>query len=158
MKKTIIILVCILAVCGVSCRRETPQDKLKKIIATIQQAVEEKDVKKVLGCVSKNYTDPRGNTFETIKGILLAYFYQYPKISIYIPSLDVTTVADDSATAVFQAVLTGRNGGGAPVTVLPESLGLYTFELSFRKESGEWIIYSAVWERVGDAPEGSARP
>ncbi len=157
MKRTIIIvLLCAFAMYAASCHRETPQDKIKKAVTTIQQAVEQKDVKKVLSFIAKNYADPRGNTYETMKGLLLAYFYRYPKISIYIPNLDV--IADDvSAKAVFQAVLTGRGGNDSAAAILPESLGVYAFEVAFRKESGEWIIYSATWERLGDTPEASVR-
>ncbi len=157
MKRTIIIiLLCAFAVYAASCHQETPQDKIKKAVATIQQAVERKDVKTIIGFIAKNYTDPRGNSYETLKSLLLVYFYRYPKISVYIPNLDV--IADDtSAKAVFQAVLTGRGGNDSAAAILPESLGVYAFEVAFRKESGEWIIYSATWERLGDAPETSVR-
>jgi hypothetical protein len=33
---------------------------------------------------------------------------------------------------------------------LPESLGVYAFEVLLKKESGDWKVISAKWERVGD--------
>lgn len=30
-------------------------------------------------------------------------------------------------------------------------LGVYSFDVQFRKESGEWLVVSAKWERIGDA-------
>lgn len=150
MKRMIpIILLGILIAFGLGCHKETEQDKVKKLITTLQKATEEKDIKTIITSLSKTYSDPQGNTYESIKGLVLAYFYRYPKISMYIPSLDVS-VEDASAKAVFQAVLTARGAGEAAPTVLPESLGMYTFDLSLKKESGAWKVTSATWERVGE--------
>jgi ketosteroid isomerase-like protein len=79
-----------------------------------------------------------------------AYFYQHPKISIYITKLDVS-VKSDSAMAIFQAVLTSSGAAGSASAILPESLGVYEFDVSFSKESDEWKVVSAKWERIGDA-------
>jgi hypothetical protein len=153
MKRSIPFLVIgigILLVFGFSCHKETEQDKVKTIITNLQKATEEKDLKTIITSLSKSYSDPQGNNYESIKGLVLAYFYQYPKISMYIPDLDVS-VEEQSAKAVFQAVLTARGASASAPTVLPESLGMYAFDLSLKKESGEWKVVSAKWERIGDA-------
>lgn len=151
MKRTLTIIVLgILIAFAFSCHKESEQDKVRKVITTLQKATEEKDIRKIINSLSKTYSDPQGNNYESIKGLVLAYFYQYPKISMYIPNLDVS-VEDASAKAVFQAVLTGRGTSGSAPAVLPESLGMYAFDVSLKKESGEWKVVSAKWERVGDA-------
>jgi hypothetical protein len=45
-------------------------------------------------------------------------------------------------------VLTGGQSGSA-VDIVPESLGMYAFDVSLRKEDKEWKIISARWNRVG---------
>jgi hypothetical protein len=151
MKRIIpIILLSILIASGLGCHKETEQDKVKKLITSLQKATEEKDLKTIITSLSKSYNDPQGNNYESIKGLVLAYFYRYPKISMYIPSLDVS-VEDLSAKAVFQAVLTARGSSDSAPAVMPESLGMYAFDLALKKESGEWKVVSAKWERVGDA-------
>ena len=150
MKKILPLMVLgIVFVTGFACHKETEQDKVKKLITTLQTASEEKDIKTIISSLSKTYNDPQGNNYESIKGLVLAYFYQYPKISMYIPSLEVF-VEDASAKAVFQAVLTARGAAESAPKVLPESLGVYAFELSLKKEAGAWKVISAKWERVGE--------
>jgi hypothetical protein len=132
------------------CHKETEQDKVKKVITSLRKAAEEKDIKKFGNSISKTYNDSQGNTYGSIKGLLIAYFYQYPKISMYITKLNVS-VTDTSAEAVFRTVLTSRGADESTPAVLPESLGVYAFDVFFKKESNEWKVVSAEWERVGDA-------
>jgi hypothetical protein len=116
----------------------------------LQKAAEEKDSKKIGNSISKTYSDPRGNSYESIKGLVAAYFYQYPKISVYLAKLDVS-VDDVSAEATFEAVLTSRDIDKPLPAILPDSLGMYAFDVFFKKESDKWKVVSAKWERVGDS-------
>jgi hypothetical protein len=132
------------------CHKESEQDKVKKVIANLQKAAEEKESKKIGNNISRTYSDPRGNNYENIKGLVAAYFYQYPKISIFLAKLDVS-VDDVSAEATFEAVLTSRGDDKPLPAFLPESLGIYAFDVLFKKEADEWKVVSAKWERVGDS-------
>jgi hypothetical protein len=131
------------------CQQETEQDKVKKVITDIQKSAEEKDVKKIITSLSKTYNDPQGFNYETIKGFLLGYFFQYPKISAYITNLDIS-VGDRAAKASFQAVLTGRRESGSATGLIPESLGIYAFVVEMKKEADGWKVTAATWVRVGD--------
>jgi hypothetical protein len=134
------------------CYLETEQDRVRKVIATIQKAAEEKDIRKVVNSLSKTYSDPQGFTYDTIKGLLLGYFFRHQNIHVYITNLDVT-VDDSVGRAVFQAVLSGGNKTGSATDILPEALGMYAFDASFKKEDGEWKVSSAKWNRVaGNSP------
>jgi hypothetical protein len=132
------------------CHKETEQEKVKKVITTIQKAAEEKEIKAIRNSISESYTDPQGNNYASVNRLVIAYFYQHPKITIYITSLKVSS-KDDTARAEFQAVLTSSGQGKSTSSILPEALGRYVFDVTFRKESGEWKVVSAVWERVGDS-------
>jgi len=132
------------------CHAETEQDKVVKVIHNVQKASENKDIKQVLSHVSKTYKDRQGNNYGDIKDLLLYYFFRHAKVSIFITNLDVR-VDGSSATAVFQAVLSGRNQG-SPGGILPEALGAYDFDVALARESGEWKVVSAKWARSGEAP------
>ena len=138
---------CLLAVLP-GCHRETEQDKVRKIITDVQKAAEEKDIKKIIVSVSKTYRDPQGYDHDTIKGLLLGYFFRHRKVHAYIPDIAVT-VEGASAKAEFQAVLTGSQSGSA-AGFLPESLGVYVFDVSLQKEEGDWKVVSARWSREGE--------
>ncbi len=144
-----LVFICIMLTVTLGCHKESEQDKVKKIIINLQKAAEDKDIKKIINSLSKTYYDTQGNNYESIKGVVLAYFYRYPKILVYIPSLDVS-VEDAYAKATFQAVLTSRGAAESVPAILPESLGMYAFDMSFKKESGEWKVVSAKWERKDD--------
>lgn len=150
--RTIIVyaILCLMIAPFLGCHKENEQDKVKKVIANLQKAAEEKENKRIGNSISTTYSDPRGNNYETIKGLVAAYFYQYPKISIYLAKLDVS-VDDVSAEATFEAVLTSRGDDKPLPAFLPESLGVYAFDVSFKKESDGWKVISAKWERVGDS-------
>lgn len=131
-----------------ACHKETEEDKVKKVITSVQQASEEKNIKKIITSLSKTYHDPQGNDYDSIKGLLLGYFFQHQKVHVYIPDIAIT-VEGASAKAEFQAVLTGGQTGSV-ADIVPESLGVYSFVVSFQKEEQEWKVVSALWNRVGE--------
>jgi len=131
------------------CHKETEQDKVKKVITAIQKAAEEKDVKKIINNLSKTYNDPQGFNYDSIKGLLLGYFFQHAKISAYITDLEIS-VTDAFSKASFQAVLTGGSKTGSATDVIPESLGVYAFVVEMKKEPDGWKVTSATWVRVGE--------
>jgi hypothetical protein len=151
-----ILLIFILTMTALGCHKETEQDKVKKVITDIQAAGEEKDVKKIISNIAKTYNDPQGYNYETIKGLLIGYFIRYPKISAYITNLGIS-IENKSAKAVFQTVLTSGNKSGSVSDVIPQSLGVYDFDVSLKKESNGWKVTSAKWEQVGNDEHGGVR-
>ena len=138
----------------IACSKETEEDKVKKVVTSVQQAAEEKKISAVLEHISKTYRDPQGNDYNGIKGLLAFYFFRHQKVSVYMPNIDIV-VTGSTAKAVFQAILTGRGTGEASGGILPEALGAYDFEVLLNKEGGSWLFVSARWERAG---EGMAPP
>lgn len=144
---TISAAVCFLAVFP-ACHKETEQDKIKKVITGVQKAAEEKDIKKIIAGLSKTYRDPQGYDYDSIKGLLLGYFFRHQKVHVYIPDI-VISVEGGSGRAEFQAVLTGGQAGSS-ADIFPESLGIYNFDVSLLKEENEWRVISASWNRAGE--------
>ena len=148
MKRVVtIFLIFVVTVTVLGCHKETDQDKVKKVIADIQTAGDEKDIRKIMNNLSKTYSDPQGFNYEGIKGLLLGYFFRYPKISVYINSLTIS-VEDTSARAVFQTVLTSGEKTGSVIDVIPQSLGVWDFDVTLKKELNGWKVTSAKWEEV----------
>ena len=148
MKRVVtIFLVFIIAIAVLGCHRQTDQDKVKKIITDIQAAGEAKEIKKIMKNLSETYSDPQGFNYEGIKGLLIGYFFRYPKISVYINNLTIS-VENTSAKAVFQAVLTSGEKTGSVTDVIPQSLGIWDFDVTLKKESSKWKVTSAKWEQA----------
>ncbi len=153
MKSLAYLLMSVVFIFIIECHKDTEQEKVKKIIVNIQTAAEEKDVKKIINSLSKTYKDPQGYDYDTIKGMLLGYFFRHQKIHVYLTNIEIT-VQDAVAKAVFQAVLSGGNKSSSVSDILPEELGMYSFEVSLKKEPDEWKVTSAKWERVGTGESG----
>jgi hypothetical protein len=147
--RPVVTLLLLFTIATLGCHNETEQDKVRKVITDIQKAAEEKNVKKIINNLSKTYMDPQGFNYDTIKGLLLGYFFQHPKISAYITGLEIS-VDNTFAKAVFQVVLTGGGKTGSAADMVPESLGIYAFVVEMKKEPDGWKVASATWERVGD--------
>lgn len=145
-KSTCLIVVVLLLA---ACSKETEEDRVKKVLKSIQAAAEEKKIAAVLDNVSKSYQDPQGNDYNGVKGILAFYFFRHQKVAVYMPNVDVV-VNGTKARALFQAILTGRGTGESAGNILPESLGAYNFDVNLKKENDEWKVTSAKWERVGE--------
>jgi ketosteroid isomerase-like protein len=152
-KRTIILLVLsALSTSFAACHKETEEDMVRNVIASMQKAVEEKQVTAALEHVSRSYQDPQGNNYDGIKGIFAFYFLRHRAVSVSIPSLDIT-VTNDMARAMFQAILAGRDGGDpANTTILPDTLGVYQFNVVLKKENKAWKVLSATWDRLGAGP------
>lgn len=144
--QTILFLFIISAVI-LGCAGQTDEDKIKKLITDIQTAGEEKNIKKMMDRLSKTYSDPQGYNYDGIHGLLVGYFFRYPKISVYISNLTLT-VENARARAVFQTVLTSGEKTGSITDAIPQSLGLWNFDVLLTKESDGWKVVSAKWEQV----------
>jgi hypothetical protein len=131
-----------------ACRKETEEDKVRKIVSTVQRAAEEKKILAIQEHISRSYRDPRGHDYEGIRGLLAFYFFRHKTVSVYIPSIEAS-VDGTQAAARFQAILTAKGVDGESASILlPDALGAYDFEVSFRKEEDKWKIVSANWERA----------
>ena len=151
-----IFLIFVIIITALGCHKETEQDKVKKVITDIQTAAQEKDIKRIISNLANTYNDPQGYNHETIKGLLIVYFLQYPKISAYISNLEIS-IENKSAKAVFQTVLTSGNKTGSMSDVIPQTLGVYDFDVLLKKESNAWKVTSAKWEQVGKDEHGGGK-
>jgi ketosteroid isomerase-like protein len=138
------VIFCI-AISGFSCHKETEEDKVGKVIADIQAAAEQKDIRRIMDSISDTYSDPRGFNREGIRRLLAGYFFRYPKISVYVNDLTIS-VFDTSARALFQTVLTHGEKTGSVTDVIPQSLGVWNFEVVLKKEANDWKVTSAGWK------------
>jgi hypothetical protein len=151
-----ILLIFVIIIIALGCHKETEQDKVKKVITDIQTAAQEKDIKRIISNIANTYNDPQGYNHETLKGLLIVYFLQYPKISAYISNLEIS-LENKSAKAVFQTVLTSGNKTGSMSDVIPQTLGVYDFDVLLKKESNGWKVTSAKWEQVGKDEHGGGK-
>jgi hypothetical protein len=129
------------------CTHKSEQDKVKEVIFAVREAANKKDVKGILENLSKTYRDPQGYTYDTVKGLVLGYFLRHGKIHVYIPGIEAEIDGNDARASV-QAVLSGGDAGSS--ALFPDSLGMYRFTVSLKKEPKDWKITSAEWKRISE--------
>jgi len=121
-----------------------PETELREWVARGEVAAEEKDRGGLLGMISKDYVDGRGNERDDIDNILRAYFFRQQSIALLI-GIDEITLYDDSAAQLLLSVgMAGTNGG-----VLGFSADAYRFELELQKTDDEWLLIGARWGELG---------
>ncbi len=140
-------LIFIIAIAVFGCHKDNAREKVEKVITDIQEAAEHKDAGKIINNLSQIYSDPQGFNYESIRGLLVGYFFRYPKISVYINNLTIS-VENTSARAVLQTVLTSGEKTGSVTDVIPQSLGVWDFDVTLKKESSDWKVASAKWEQA----------
>ena len=121
-----------------------PETELREWVARGEVAAEEKDRGGLLGMISEDYVDGRGNERDDIDNILRAYFFRQQSIALLI-GIDEITLYDDSAAQLLLSVgMAGTNGG-----VLGFSADAYRFELELQKTDDEWLLIGARWGELG---------
>jgi hypothetical protein len=131
----------------VSCRKESDEDRIRQIVADIQTAGEKKDIRAFMNHISKDYHDPQGFNYEGIRALVFGYFLRWGKISVYISHSNIS-VDDGTAKARLQTVLTGGEKTGGLSGIIPQSLGMWDFDITLQRETQGWRVTSAVWKEA----------
>ncbi len=135
----------------ISCSKKyTPDEELiSRTIREAAQATQAKDLKGLLKHISTSYKDPMGNDRDGIKGILLYHFTRNEKISIFIVKEEIEA-GREKGKAIIKVIFTGEKKPSQEIKELIKSaLGIYMFEISFKKERGRWLAISATWTEIG---------
>jgi hypothetical protein len=128
--------VLILSLALVACSSATSdEEQVRELLASAEQAAEERDVGDVLELVDAQYADAQGNTRDSLALFLRGYFAAHPKLELVVSVDDLQFPVDGLARArvkVHGLELDRFNFG--------EAVQL-TIEL--RRAGGEWRVVRA---------------
>jgi hypothetical protein len=110
-----------------------------------EEAAEAKERRALIGMISPDYTDARGNERSDIENILRAYFFRQNSISLLINIEDVRLIAGSAAEIDLTVGMAGQNDG-----VFGFSADAYRFEMELMKEGDDWLLISARWGELGE--------
>jgi len=131
----IIILLFFFAGCG-----KTPDEVLlRQNITDMQTALEQRQAGEFLQYIAEDYQDNYGQDIKSLKRLLLANFIRHSNINTFINNIEIT-ISGGTATITFTATLTGGQG------LIPDSGRIYTATTKWRKQSSDWLLFSARWE------------
>ena len=122
------------------CARTPPEQALRKTIADLQAAVEERDAGAVEARLAEDFIGPEGLDKEGARRLAQVMFLRYRSTDATLGPLEIT-LQDQHATVRFPAALMAGAGG-----FLPESGQVYEVETGWRLEDDEWQLVSADWK------------
>ncbi|HVI59360.1 MAG TPA: nuclear transport factor 2 family protein [Luteimonas sp.] len=133
------LLACFVLVAAAGCRREPPEQALRRELSSLQAAIVERDAGKVAGFLSEDFVGTGRLDREGARRLALVHFMRNRNIGITIGPADVA-VRGDHATVRCSVVLTGGSGG-----LLPESGSVREVTSGWRLAQGEWRMTSLAW-------------
>ena len=148
MRKPIAYVVILLVAAGVAAyfviqaMRVTEEDRVRKVITKVAEAAEKRSTFKFLDYVAADYGDNRNNDYSSLRYYLPRLFMQYQKITVSLRGVRIQMLGEDRATVRCSALIKGvPKDGTAMEDILGRHTGDEVFQLSLRKEEGDWLIY-----------------
>jgi hypothetical protein len=123
---------------------QTPEDRVRAVLAALEAAAEARDVGAMKESVSESYRDASGRDKRAAAGLVAMHFLQNRSVYLLTRIDEVTlTGAGDARASVLVAM------AGTPIPS-PEALpamraDFYHFAFALREEDGAFRVTSAAW-------------
>ncbi|MBN1226666.1 MAG: hypothetical protein JXA79_06710, partial [Deltaproteobacteria bacterium] len=88
------------------------------------------------------------NDYQAIRGLLVYHFLRAETVSVFIRSVKIE-VKQDTAAVKAKVILSRGKKVKHIEDLLPESAGLFIFEVTFTKEKDKWMVIEANWHQTG---------
>ena len=134
------LMVCVLALAA--CAGDTPEAQLRREFDAMQTAVEAGQASGFIDGVSEDFVGEGGMDRAALHNLVRAQILTNSRVGVTTGPLDVT-LQGDNAEVAFDVLLTSGSG-----RVLPDQAGTYRVTTAWRRESGDWRVHHARWERV----------
>jgi len=116
---------------------DSPEGRVRKAVAAMIHGAEQHQIKPFRTYLSDSVRDEVGRNKEEMIRILQGVFLTHRKIALDVLSLDVTGGTNPDVLNVRLNLLMRDS---------PLSMDRGNFELTFRREGGEWRVWEVVWE------------
>jgi len=130
-----------------SSERDTPEARVRAVLAQAETAAEKKNLGELRQLVSDKYADSQGQDKRAIEGILRYYFLRNERIHLL---TRIQAIAFPEPGTAQATVLVAMAGQPIPTTQEIERVraDLHRFEIAFVNESGTWRAVRAEWRRA----------
>jgi len=125
---------------------QSPEEQVRAVVATFEEAAARRDIGMALDLVSESYRDSGGRDRQAVKGLVAGYFLRNEAIYVIsrIRSLELDP-SGTSATVVTVSALTGAPAAD-PGELAGLAADLYRFEIDVALEDDDtWRVTRADW-------------
>lgn len=132
---------------GCGAETESPQAKIRSVLAAIEDGAEVGDVSAIAEHVSQHYADSQGNDRRALVRYIQFHVLRNRRRHLLTREASLELTEPGRARAVVHAGLVGSSASSAE-ELLSMRADLYTFELEFVLEEGDWRVSRAEWKRA----------
>jgi len=132
----------VLALWLVGCARPGAEEQVRAQVAALQHAVEHRDLGDAMDLVADDFAGNNGLDRDGLRALMRLQFLVNANVRATLGPLQVTLQGQDHATVKFSALLTGGSG-----RLLPDQAGTYQVTTGWRRDGGDWKLYTAQWQR-----------
>lgn len=136
----LLLLATILFLCA--CSEQDDIARIDEKIATIEQAVEDKEFSAVAKHLHRSFLANDRMDAEDVRQLLRMYGFRHKTLGVTIVG-SVTTLHEnlpDRANSIVSVIVTGSSG------MLPADGSIRRVQVEWIKESGDWKILKAAWQ------------
>lgn len=124
---------------------DSPEQQVRQLIEQMETAAEARDVSDLVEHLSPEFRDANGMTPEEAARYVRGYFVANQSIHLLTRIEQVEFPLPDEARARVLVGMVGRDADAAGKWDL--AADLYEFDLTLRREDGEWKATFAKWRR-----------
>jgi ketosteroid isomerase-like protein len=145
--KVIAFTIFISAVLFLACRPKTDENRIRELLQEAAQDIEQKDISRLTGLLSDDYTDQWGRDKNQTKDMVETYFSEFRGIVIHVLGTRFDEL--DLAKASIQTDVALSSGAARALRKLvPASPDNYRFEITLVKKQDRWLITYARWKYI----------
>jgi hypothetical protein len=131
-----------LAGCG---SPESPETRVRAVIAAAEQAAEARDVSAVMDLVSPDYADADGRQARELGRYLRGYFIANQSIHLLTRIESIDFPAREIAEVQLTVAMVGKDADAASAWDL--AADIQSFRLTLKETGGDWLVTRADRER-----------
>lgn len=124
---------------------DSPEAQVRQIVDRMETAAEERDVGDLMGFVSGDFRDAYGQDSQEMSRYLRGYFIANQSIRLLTRINRIDFPLPDEARTQITVAMVGREADAATAWNL--AADLHEFDVTLRKEDGEWKVTYAKWRR-----------
>ena len=126
---------------------DSPEQRIRQLIAEGELAVEARSLADVRTLISENYLDGGKRTRRDLTRLLAGYFLRHKSIHLLVQINEILVEEPGRARAVVYVAMAGRPLDDVSQLSLVRA-DLYRFELELSEVEGEWRVTGGAWRKA----------
>jgi hypothetical protein len=123
---------------------ETPEQRVREVLAALEEGAQQRDAGAIREHVSDGYSDGNGNDKRTVTQLVAFHLLQNQSVHLLTRVQGLEIPAPGQAQASVLVAMAGAPIDG-PDALIALRADLYRFDFDLAEEDGDWRIRSAQW-------------